>query len=34
MENSLHRVGISQQDLENPRSVGDLGHLVDLYARV
>ena len=33
VEKSLHGVGIFQQDFEHPRSVGDLGHLVDLYAR-
>ena len=34
MENSLHRVGIFQQNLEHPRSVRDLGHLIDPHARV
>ena len=34
VENKLHRVGIFQQDLEHPRSVWELDHLVDLHARV
>ena len=33
LENSLHRVGIRQQDLEHPRPIRDFGQLVDLYAR-
>ena len=34
LENNLHGVGIGQQDLEHPRSVRDLDHLVDFYAGV
>ena len=33
-ENSLHRVGIFQQDLEHPRLVRHFGHLIDPHARV
>ena len=32
VEDSLHRMGIVQQDLEHPRPVRDFGHLIDIQA--
>ena len=32
VENSLHRVGIRQQDIEHPCPIRDFGHPVDFHA--